>query len=108
MMRYPKVFEVCPACGSNDKVIATETDEEISNKHLSVGTKMAVLITRTPIFNPKDAKILSKREIPVILAFYDICYDCGTLYCCEVQKTIVTAQPQLHGRNNGDKFPFVS
>lgn len=106
MSSYPKMFESCPNCGSTSRVIEKETQEEIAQGNLGVGTKLAAMIVRTAIFNPNDAKLLASRQFPVVVSFFDICDDCGTVYCCEIQKGSAVAKPQMRQGGNNDFPPF--
>lgn len=95
-IKYPKKFDVCPNCGSMVRVIETETREEASKEGGAIGidTKTGCLMTQTGIYDPTRTGIIAPKKIPVIMARYDICADCGTVYCVEVQKSEATASPQ--------------
>jgi len=95
-IEYPKKFDLCPNCGSMVRIIESETREEASKRKGAVGTeaKTGCLITQSPIFDPTKAAIIAPKKISIIMARYDICADCGTLYCVEVQKSEGSASPQ--------------
>lgn len=94
-MEYPKRFDVCPNCGSMVRIIETESMEEASKKGgvMSVEAKTGCLTTQTAIFDPSKVGVIAPKKISVIAARYDICAECGTLYCVEVQKGEGTATP---------------
>lgn len=105
-MEYPKKFDVCPNCGSMVRIIESEAREEASKKGGAIGidTKTGCLITQTGIFDPTKAAVIAPKKIPVIMSRCDICADCGTLYCVEVQKGEMTATPQTR-RDNFEQRP---
>lgn len=103
-IEYPKKFEVCPNCGSMVRVVESEAKEEASKGNIRVSTKMACMITQNAIFDPMRAGIIAPKEVPIIMARYDICADCGTLYCVEVQKAVGRADPHTR-RDNFEQFP---
>lgn len=92
--KYPIKFEACPSCGSTDRVAQGEADKETSKGNLGVGTKIAVLISKTIVFNPADTTIIANREVPMLMGFYDVCAKCGTVYCIEMQKETAMVGPQ--------------
>jgi hypothetical protein len=97
-MEYPKKFPVCPHCGSMVRVIESEAMQELAKGNLKVVTRASCLTTETAIFDP-TSPIIAARDVPVVRAFYDICADCGSLYCVEIDKASARAQPQFR-RNN--------
>ena len=95
-MDYPIKFESCPVCGSKSRIIEMETNEEIEKGNLSSETRIPVLFTQSKLFNPDDKTfLLARRQITVIMCFFDVCSDCGTLYAVEVQKGIGMIEPQI-------------
>ena len=105
MANYPIKFELCPVCGSESRIIETETNEEISKGNLKIGTKIPILATRTIIFVPTEPKILAKRTVPMLMGYFDVCADCGTLYCVEMQKNEGIVEPQFRKGDDGGS-PF--
>jgi hypothetical protein len=99
-MEYPKKFPVCPHCGSEARVIESEAKEEVAKGNLKMITRAVCMTTETAVFDPRSS-LIAPREFPLIRAFYDICADCGTLYCIEVQKDKGRAEPQLRRNNHG-------
>lgn len=98
---YPLKFEACPNCGSKSRVAEEVAADEVGNGRLKVGTRIAVLISKTLVFNPADTTIMAKREAPMLIGFYDVCVQCGTLYCVEMQKGSAAIEPQVK-RPGGD------
>jgi len=101
IMEYPKTFDVCPNCGSMVRIIESESREQSVGKDATVraGAKTGVLITQTAIFDPTRPGILAPKKVPIIMARFDICGDCGTLYCVEVQRAEGTASPHIRRDN---------
>jgi len=104
-MEYPKKFDVCPNCGSMVRVIESEINEEASKGNVGVVIKTGCIITNTAIFDPTKTSIIAPKEFPMIMARFDICADCGTLYCVEVQKGSGRAEPQVR-RDDHKQFPL--
>lgn len=95
-IEYPKKFEVCPNCGSMVRIIESEAMEEMSKGNMKMGTKVACMFSQTAIFDPANTPaIIAPKKIPMITGLYDVCADCGTLYCVEVQKSFGAANPQI-------------
>lgn len=93
-MEYPKKFDVCPNCGSMIRIIETEMREQASKGKVGTEIKTGCFVTQSAIFDPAKTAIIAPMKIPVIMARYDICADCGTLYCVEVQKSEGSATSQ--------------
>lgn len=88
-MEYPKVFDSCPNCGSTESFAAIETQEEIEKGNLAKDSKTPIMFSQTRIFNPKDNRVLLfRKQFPLLLGFYDVCIQCGTIYCKEMHKTV--------------------
>jgi hypothetical protein len=104
-MEYPAKFKVCPNCGSESRIIEVETNEEISKGNLKVGTKIPVMISITPIFTSANTSIVAKRTVPMLRGFFDICSECGCLYCVEIQKGEMIVDPQFK-RGDARGSPF--
>ena len=111
-MNYPKKFDKCPCCGSTKTIIAEETEEQIVLGKLPEGSRIPALVTQSQIINMQDKKlIIARRSFPMILGFCDICSDCGTLYCVEVQRATGIIEPRVGGSPSGGntsepQFPF--
>jgi len=105
-MDYPVRFSVCPCCSSPRRIIEKETLAEIAAGRLKVGARIPALVTQSALYDPKSASsLLARKQISVMVGFYDVCQNCGLLYCCEMQKQSTVVDPQLQNKmppvNNG-------
>ena len=107
MIEYPVKFKSCPSCGSESRIVETEAEEEISKGNLKVGTKIPILVSRTALFNPADTSIIARKTIPMLIGYYDVCSECGTLYCIEIQKGTAIAEPQIKHHGDDGSMPFM-
>ena len=106
-MEYPKRFESCPSCGSTGKFGEIETVEEIKKGNLPKDSRTAIMLSKTMIFNPQDSKVLLfRREVPVLIGVFDVCVNCGCLYCVEMQKGVGMVEPQVGPGRGGNTLPF--
>lgn len=95
-MDYPVVFSKCPVCGSTERFAELETAEEIKKGNLPQDSRIAIMISKTMLFNPKDNRVLLfRKEVPVLVGIFDVCTKCGTLYCTEMQKGTAVIEPQV-------------
>jgi len=95
-MEYPKKFACCPNCGSSVRVVEQEALLELSKGNVRPEGKPGVITIETAIFDPgAKGGIIMPREFPVIRARLDVCADCGSLYCVEVDKVTGKATPQI-------------
>jgi len=105
-MDYPKRFIQCPCCGSTEKIIETETNQEIEKGHIAKGKHIPVLVTEARVYDAQDNRLLvSRRRVPVMMGFYDVCCNCGCLYCVEMQKGEGMIEPNVP-RQDVPPFPF--
>ncbi len=76
-LELPKKFDKCPACGSTRRF----TKEAMSDIEPSVKDKIP------PGLYQGEMIYLTAEGVPWrILAFVDICIDCGTAYCVKLDK----------------------
>ena len=107
-MNYPIKFEKCPVCGSDKRIVNEETKIEIEKGNLPDGAKIPALISQSKLVDMSTQMLLVRKSFPVLMGFIDICADCGTLYCVEVQKATGVIDPQVRSqppgmyRPNGD------
>ena len=84
---FPKVFSQCPNCGSEHKI-----GQMIANGLIEEGRatpKMkGWLFGHNSVIQPDKPHF----SAPVVKWLIDICFDCGTLYC--VQVDVGTAMPE--------------
>ena len=106
-MNYPVVFSKCPVCGSAERFMELETQEEIKKGNLPQDSRIAVMISKTILFNPTDNRVLLfRKEAPVLVGIFDVCIQCGNLYCTEMQKGIAVIEPQVGPRLDDNILPF--
>ena len=105
-MNYPIKFKACPLCGSESRIVETETQSLISSRDLAVGTRIPAMISKSTLFDPASTHVLARKEVPVLMGFYDVCTDCGTVYCVEMQKVKALIEPQIQRDNHGG-MPFM-
>ncbi len=106
-MDYPVIFSNCPVCGSIERFMELETQEEIKKGNLPQDSRIAVMVSRTILFDPKDNRILLfRKEAPVLVGIFDVCTQCGTLYCIEMQRGTAVIEPQVGSRLDDDTLPF--
>jgi len=106
-MEYPKRFDVCPHCGSMNRVIEQESREELAKGNIRTAEKTSVITFQTTIFDPSKGGLIAPKKFPVIISRLDICADCGALYCVELAKIEGTATPQVRRDNHPQKPPFI-
>ncbi len=88
---FTKAFKECPSCGSTNRVanevIQKQKDEDKVRKDVRAWLfshqSMIADITKPHI------------QVPVVISLYDVCMDCGTVYCIEVG--VRMGQPQKQG-----------
>ncbi len=112
-MDYPKRFEHCPCCGSKERIIENEVKSEIEAGHLRKDAKIPVLATQAQVIDLQDKNILiTRRQFPLLIGLYDVCSNCGTLYCVEMVKHIGIAEAhiksQAPGYNPFSNMPHIS
>ena len=100
-------FDKCPNCGSTERLIENEVNEEIKKGRMSKKSKAYSQRTSTLIFNTDDQKLLviSKRA-PAIFGLFDVCAECGVLYCVEMHKEEAVIEPQMSGKQEFPPFAF--
>lgn len=78
-------FAQCPNCESTKHVANEVLQEQIEKGRMPKDSK-AFLFQHQSII----AKSMQWLSAPIILSFYDVCADCGTVYCihAEVQTAI--------------------
>ena len=95
-MDYPVMFNVCPCCSSPRRIIEEETHAEIIAGRLKAGARVPAMITQSALYDSKSTSaLLVRKQITVMVGFYDVCRDCGNLYCVEMQKQSTVVDPQI-------------
>lgn len=109
-MEYPKKFPACPVCGSINKIVEQEVLSELAKGNVKSVEKIGVISFNTTIFDPSAVKIFAPVEFPVITTRFDVCADCGILYCVEVERTMGKATPEKQGPRRDNfrgNMPFM-
>jgi hypothetical protein len=108
-MRVEKTFEKCPACGHVGTIVQDRVNELITEEKLSPGTKLAALVSQSPLVDPRRQVILAKKTISGIITIYDVCSNCGCLYCVAAQEVEMQMKPQDIPMPKGNQSPpFIS
>ena len=92
-LKYPLTFTQCPNCGSKHCIVEIETNNEIEKGNLTPGMKIPILMTESHLID-KRQPIKEARKFTALVGYYDICADCGTLYCRQIDKVEGTATPK--------------
>ena len=88
-VKFPITHQECPNCGST-RLIANEVlKREIKKGRMKVGANAFLVQYSSAITDPT----LSALSFPVIISFFDACWDCGTMVC--VHAMLQTAVPGM-------------
>lgn len=110
-LKYPMNFKQCPNCGSTDCVLELETNKAIAEGKLKKkgAKRIPVLVTKSIIFDPDTmSRVLGiSKKVRAILGLYDVCANCGTLYCVSMQEGEAVVEPREVDRSPNDNMrPF--
>ena len=106
MPSFPVSFTQCPACGGESRLVEEAVKKEVIVGRLPEGTRVPALISQTTLFNPADkTMLLVRREVPILMGFYDVCADCGCLYLVEMQQGVGIIEPQVKSQPPTGKIP---
>jgi len=86
-LKFPLDFNECPSCGSTKRVAETVLNQEKEAKRISANARAAIHVAKSMIADPR----IMGLKAPVIISFWDICADCGAVYC--VHTELGTATP---------------
>ncbi len=101
-----KKFSQCPVCGSTERIVETETKKEIEAGNIRPNMRVPASISQSQVLDVHNQKILlTRRQFPMMIGFYDICASCGTLYCVEIAKNIGILEPKMQSRPPGTFNP---
>jgi len=83
-------FTTCPNCGSERRIAGEVLKKQIEKKLMPENSN-AFLYTHQSIIAGRVGTWLSA---PVVISFYDMCMDCGTVWCihAEVQTVVQGAK----------------
>jgi hypothetical protein len=79
--RFPMTFDKCPSCGSTKRVAGMIGDEEKAKGRIRK-EGLAVAFIQQVVINDPTITVLSA---PALMTYYDICADCGDVYCVMAQ-----------------------
>lgn len=104
----PIKFDSCPNCGGTHRVVEEETNKAIARGELKLDAKIPAIVSRSLIFDPKLMPKISgvTKQVPAIFGFYDICVDCGTLYCISIEKGMATIEAKTQAPFGIEPPPF--
>lgn len=87
-------FSQCPVCKGTNRIVENVVKSEIESGRLKPNSRIPVFITKSAMFDPNDkSKILARKQVVVLIGFYDVCEDCGTIYCMEMTKQLAFVEP---------------
>ncbi len=96
---FPINIDKCPNCGSTRR-IANEV-LEIEKEKGKIGPKVVSFLFQHQSLITDPAKTV--LSAPIIMSFFDVCVDCGTVYCIHAE--VKTAMPgQTPGGPAGQGF----
>jgi len=97
MTSFPISFTKCPACGGESRLVEERVKKEIMMGRLPAGSRVPALISQSRLFDPNDRTLLLvRREVPILMGFYDVCADCGTVYCVNMQEGLGIIEPAVN------------
>lgn len=89
-MEFPKKFDVCPACGSKERIgdnLIEGMKEDGSVPKGSFENQTAFAVHQLPIIDPNHRPtgllIGGQASVKVAMVYWDVCAECGTIYCTE-------------------------
>ena len=102
-LKFPVDFTSCPNCGSTRRIAEEVMNREKEKGKIGQEAKTFAFMQQSLIADPRKPFIAA----PILLTMYDICADCGTVYC--VHAELGTATPKMkpqQGPNKGIGIPF--
>jgi hypothetical protein len=106
MVTYPKKFTKCPNCGSENRVGQMAYEEEIKAGKIKENYATPLMLIQHPgIDQSATNTLIAPRQVPIVFGAIDVCYDCGTLYCFEIQVVQGMAQPMVNQQAMKNKMP---
>ncbi len=85
-----KSFDKCPNCGSEHQMGAGVLEELMAQGKAKEGTRAYVFQHSSLIMDPRCVNITA----PLLTTFYDICSDCGTVYCVHAKVEVIMPSAQ--------------
>jgi len=87
-----------------NRVVEQESKNEVAKGNVRTFERAGVLTLQTSIFDPVKTGLIAPKKIPVIISRLDVCADCGTLYCVEIDKVEGLATPNPRGDDHTKRF----
>jgi len=87
--RFPMTFDKCPSCGSTARVAGMIGEEEKAKGKIRKAGIAVAFIQQVVISDPS----IFVLSAPALITYYDICAECGAVYCVLAQ--LGKAQPQM-------------
>ena len=100
-IKFPLNFNSCPNCGSTRRLADIVLNQEKEKGKVGKEAKASIQVFHAVIADPRMVTF----EAPAIMAFMDICADCGTMYCVHAQLGKATRQVTPRGDMRPFGFP---
>lgn len=71
----------CPNCGGTRRIANEVLQEQIKKGRMKKDTKAFLYNHQSIIAGPVGTWL----SAPMVISFYDVCMDCGTVYCVNAQ-----------------------
>ncbi|MFH1484922.1 MAG: hypothetical protein ABIH46_02530 [Chloroflexota bacterium] len=90
-------FPKCPCCGSKQRMAENVGKQEQKKGRVGEDFHPVLHQETTLIFDPRRT-LIGPTRVPALLAHYDVCLECGCLYCIRVERGDAMVQPQMPGQ----------
>ena len=88
-LKFPLKFDSCPNCGSTKRIAGSVAEQEKEKGRIGKDAQGFIQKLSAIITDPRIAAL----QAPIVIAFMDICSDCGTYYCVLAQLGTATPGP---------------
>lgn len=92
-LEFPMSFSKCPACGCPDTIGGQATQEEHAKGTLPKDIRLMVVTASMPLRDMR--RQLPGLPVPVVFVHFDVCLQCGCLYCIGAEKKSVSMQAPM-------------
>ena len=89
-------FTKCPVCWSEKRIAKEVGEQQVEKGNLPKGLHAFMFQHQSVIAGAPGTWI----SAPVILSFYDVCKDCGTVYCVHTETRIVVQGGKMPSKPN--------
>jgi hypothetical protein len=102
---FPKVFEVCPVCGSKKRMGATAIQQLKDDGILHKDSFPDGLMHQIPLLDQAHPPAIVSQvfKVKMIFVYWDVC-ECGTMYCTRFDLVDAAAQAQMRQPPPGPGF----